>query len=145
MAKIKWEGLDKLQKKLKENVTMNDVKRVVRQNGADLQQKIQEKAEFTKGYQTGQTKRSVNLEIKDGGFTAESGPTTEYAPCLKIGRNIWQHMFENRAKSVEILANIAQSDLMSNVEHDIIKRKRGILSCSKRLIFQAEKAMDLRI
>lgn len=107
MTKIKWEGLDKLQKKLKENVTMNDVKRVVRQNGADLQQKIQEKAEFTKGYQTGQTKRSVNLEIKDGGFTAESGPTTEYAPCLKIGRNIWQHMFENRAKSVEILVNIA--------------------------------------
>ena len=106
MAKIKWEGLDKLQKKLKENVTMNDVKRVVRQNGADLQQKIQEKAEFTKGYQTGQTKRSVNLEIKDGGLTAESGPTTEYAPCLNIGRNIWQHMFENRAKSVEILANI---------------------------------------
>jgi HK97 gp10 family phage protein len=85
MAKIKWEGLDKLQKKLKENVTMNDVKRVVRQNGADLQQKIQEKAEFTKGYQTGQTKRSVNLEIKDGGFTAESGPTTEYSPYVEYG------------------------------------------------------------
>lgn len=85
MAKIKWEGLDKLQKKLKENVTMNDVKRVVRQNGADLQQKIQEKAEFTKGYQTGQTKRSVNLEIKDGGFIAESGPTTEYAEYVEYG------------------------------------------------------------
>ena len=51
---------------------MNDVKRVVRQNGAELQQKIQEKAEFTKGYQTGQTKRSVNLEIKAGGFPAEA-------------------------------------------------------------------------
>lgn len=85
MAKIKWEGLDKLQKKLKDNVTMNDVKRVVRQNGAELQQKIQEKAEFTKGYQTGQTKRSVNLEIKDGGFTAESGPTTEYSPYVEYG------------------------------------------------------------
>ena len=117
MAKIKIEGLDKLQKKLAENVTMNDVKRVVRRNGAQLQSKIQEKAEFTKGYQTGTTKGSVTLEITDGGFTAESGPTTEYAPCLKIGRNIWQHMFENRAKSVEILVNIAQSDLISNVEH----------------------------
>lgn len=103
MAKIKWEGLDKLQKKLRENVSMNLVKKTVQQNGQELRSKIQEKAEFTKGYQTGQTKRSVNLEIKDGGFTAESGPTTEYAPCLKIGRNIWQHMFENRAKSVEIL------------------------------------------
>lgn len=103
MTKIKWEGLEDLQKKLRENVSMNLVKKTVQQNGQELRSKIQEKAEFTKGYQTGQTKRSVNLEIKDGGFTAESGPTTEYAPCLKIGRNIWQHMFENRAKSVEIL------------------------------------------
>lgn len=85
MAKIKWEGLEDLQKKLKENVTMNDVKRVVRQNGADLQQKIQEKAEFTQGYQTGQTKRSVDLVIKDGGFTADSGPTTEYSGYLEYG------------------------------------------------------------
>lgn len=103
MAKIKWEGLEELQKKLRENASMNLVKKTVQQNGQELRSKIQEKAEFTKGYQTGQTKRSVNLEIKDGGFTAESGPTTEYAPCLNIGRNIWQHMFENRAKSVEIL------------------------------------------
>ena len=85
MAKIKWEGLDKLQKKLKENVTMNDVKRVVRQNGADLQQKIQEKAEFTKGYQTGQTKRSVNLELNAGCLTAVSGPNNEYSPYVEYG------------------------------------------------------------
>lgn len=85
MAKIKWEGLEELQKKLRDNVTMNDVKRVVRKNGADLQQKIQEKAEFTQGYQTGQTKRSVDLVIKDGGFTADSGPTTEYSGYLEYG------------------------------------------------------------
>ena len=85
MAGIKIEGLDKLQKRLAANVTMNDVKRVVRQNGAQLQSKIQEKAEFTKGYQTGTTKRSVTLEITDGGFTAESGPTTEYAEYVERG------------------------------------------------------------
>ena len=85
MASIKIEGLDKLQKKLAKDVTMNDVKRVVRQNGAQLQSKIQEKAEFTKGYQTGTTKRSVMLEITDGGFTAESGPTTGYSPYIEYG------------------------------------------------------------
>ena len=85
MAGIKIEGLDKLQKKLAKDVTMNDVKRVVRKNGAELQSKIQEKAEFTKGYQTGTTKRSVTLEITDGGFTAESGPTTGYAPFVEYG------------------------------------------------------------
>ena len=90
MAKIKWKGLEELQKKLRDNVTMNDVKRVVRKNGADLQQKIQEKAEFTQGYQTGQTKRSVDLVIKDGGFTAASGPTTEYSPYLEYGTRLME-------------------------------------------------------
>ena len=28
---------------------------------------------------------NVNLEIKDGGFTAESGPTTEYSPYVEYG------------------------------------------------------------
>ena len=85
MAKIKIEGLEELEKKLKANATLDDVKRVVRQNGAELQKKIQNKADFKKGYQTGTTKRSVGLEITDGGFTADSGPTTEYAPYVEYG------------------------------------------------------------
>lgn len=76
-------GLDKLQKALKDNVTLNDVKRVVRQNGSDLQTKMQQNADFTKGYATGTTKRSIGLEIKDSGFTAEVMPTTEYSPYLE--------------------------------------------------------------
>ena len=85
MAHIKIDGLDKLEKKLKDNVTLDDVKRVVRQNGAELQKRMQSKADFTKGYQTGTTKRSIGLEIKDSGLTAESGAETEYAPYLEYG------------------------------------------------------------
>lgn len=85
MAKIKIEGLDKLEKQLKKNVTLNDVKRVVRKNGAELQEAIQRNADFKMGYQTGDTKRSVGLEITDGGMTAESGPTTDYSPYLELG------------------------------------------------------------
>jgi HK97 gp10 family phage protein len=85
MATLKVTGLDKLEKQLKANVTMDDVKRVVRKHGSELQSKIQDKAEFTQGYQTGTTKRSVGLEITDGGFTAESGPTTEYSQYLEYG------------------------------------------------------------
>lgn len=85
MAKIKIEGLEELQKKLKANVTLNDVKRVVRQNGAELQKKMQSKADFDKGYQTGTTKRSIGLEIKDSELTAEVGPETEYSPYLEYG------------------------------------------------------------
>ena len=85
MAKLKIEGLEKLEHQLKKNRTLDNVKKVVRGNGADLQKKIIKNADFKRGYQTGQTKRSVTLEIKDGGFTAESGPTTEYAPYLEYG------------------------------------------------------------
>lgn len=85
MPKIKIEGLEELQKALKDNVTMDDVKRVVRQNGSEMQQKIQKNADFKKGYQTGTTKRSIGLDFKEGGFTAEVEPTTEYAPYLEYG------------------------------------------------------------
>ena len=83
-------GLDKLEKALKENVTMNDVKRVVRTNGSQLQRLMQSNADFTQGYQTGATKRSIGLEITDGGFTAEVGPETEYSPYLEYGTRFMQ-------------------------------------------------------
>lgn len=85
MGVIKVEGLEDLQKQLRKNAKIEDVKRIVRQNGSELQRKIQSNADFDKGYQTGTTKRSVDLEIKDGGLTAESGPTTEYAEYLEFG------------------------------------------------------------
>lgn len=85
MAKITIDGLEELEKKLKANVTLDDVRNVVRQNGKELQKKMQAKADFKKGYQTGTTKRSIGLEIKDSGMTAESGPETEYAPYLEYG------------------------------------------------------------
>lgn len=85
MAKIHIEGLEKLEKKLKSNVTMKDVETVVRLNGSELHSKMQKKADFTKGYQTGTTKRSISLDIKDGGLTAEVEPETEYSPYLEYG------------------------------------------------------------
>jgi HK97 gp10 family phage protein len=85
MAGIKVKGLDKLQKKLKENVTLDDVKRVVRHHGSQLQDLMQDKADFKKGYQTGETKRSIGLEFKDNGFTADVAPETDYSPYLEYG------------------------------------------------------------
>lgn len=85
MGVIRIEGLEQLQKRLKQNVAMNDIKKVVRHNGSLLHQKIQRNADFKKGYQTGTTKRSIVFEIKDDGLTVESGPQTEYAPYLEFG------------------------------------------------------------
>ena len=85
MAKVSIVGVEKLAGKLRKNATLQDVKRVVKHNGTEMESKIQANAEFTKGYQTGTTKRSVHMDIADGGMTAEAGPSTEYAPYLEHG------------------------------------------------------------
>ena len=90
MGGIKITGLDRLQKRLKENVTMDDVKKVVRTNGSQMQRKMQANADFKMGYQTGQTKRSIGLEITDQGLAAEVAPTTEYSPYLEYGTRFMQ-------------------------------------------------------
>lgn len=85
MARVTLTGMKELQKALKDNVTMDDVKRVVKHNGSQMQDLAQENADFKKGYQTGKTKHSISLEIKDGGMTAEVEPGTEYAPYVEWG------------------------------------------------------------
>ena len=81
MGDIKIVGMEKLQKKLKKNVQMDDVKRVVRHNGAEMQTKTQQNAPVD----TGTLKRSIGLEITDSGMAAEVGPTADYAPYVELG------------------------------------------------------------
>lgn len=81
MPKIKLEGMEKLQVKLKKNVQMNDVKRIVKSNGAALQESAQRKVPVD----TGNLKRSIGLEIRDSGLTAEVEPTAEYAAYVEYG------------------------------------------------------------
>ena len=81
MGDIKIVGMEKLQKKLKKNVRLDDVKRVVRHNGAEMQEKAQRNAPVD----TGTLKRSIGLEITDGGMSAEVEPTAAYAPYVELG------------------------------------------------------------
>ena len=81
MGDIKIVGMEKLQKKLKKNVRMDDVKRVVRHNGAEMQEKAQRNAPVD----TGHLKRSIRLETTDAGMTAEVQPTADYAPYVEYG------------------------------------------------------------
>lgn len=96
MPVLRIDGLDKLQNAMKKNLDMSDVKKTVKKNGIELQQKMQSKANFKGHYEykngnlifkkpTGQTKKSIGLEITDGGLTAEVEPTTEYSPYLEYG------------------------------------------------------------
>ena len=81
MAGIKIEGLDKLQKHLKKQCTLDDVRNVVKMNGAELQNKAMRMAPVD----TGTLKRSIGLEITEAGMTAEVEATAEYAPYVEYG------------------------------------------------------------
>ena len=97
MPKIKVTGLKELEKVLKENATMDDVKKVVRRNGSQMQQKAQDHADFRGHYgwkkgvgrtfipPTGKLKESIKFDIKDAGFTAEVEPHAKYAPYVELG------------------------------------------------------------
>lgn len=89
---VKIKGLDKLEKRLKKNVSLNDVKTVVSKNGTQMQQKMVQNADFHGHYEgkkfvkpTGATRRSIHGEKIQGGFGYEAGPTTRYSPYLEFG------------------------------------------------------------
>lgn len=85
-------GMEKLQKKLRKNVDLNEVKKIVKTNGAEMQAEAKRNADFKGHYEgkkfvppTGRLRQSIGLEIKDGGMIAEVEPTAEYAPYVELG------------------------------------------------------------
>ena len=98
MPKVKIVGVEKLQKKLRRNVAMEDVKHMVRKHGSQLEANAKRKAEFKGHYEwskekggevfvkpSGNLKRSIGLEMKGNGMTAEVEPTVEYAAYVELG------------------------------------------------------------
>ena len=75
--KLTMTGTNELRKKLQKNSKLDAVKRVVKMNGAELQTKAQRNAPVDTG--------SISLELRDGGLTAESEATAEYAPYVEWG------------------------------------------------------------
>ncbi len=78
---IKFAGINELKIALEKKMDLSAVKRVVAQNGAELQVKAQRNAPVD----TGTLKRSIGLEIKDGGLKAKAEATAEYAPYVEWG------------------------------------------------------------
>ena len=79
--KIRLDGMDKLQKKLKDNVTMDDVKRAVKQNTSDLQEKAQDNAPVD----TGHLRDSIEVDISANGMTGTVVAKTDYAEYVELG------------------------------------------------------------
>ena len=75
------DGMDKLTAKIKKCQNLDPIKKVVKQNGAELQSKAQRNAPVD----TGNLKRNIALEIKSNGMTAECESQAEYAPYVEWG------------------------------------------------------------
>lgn len=84
---VTFKGFDGLSKGLKKRLNMDAVKRVVQKNGDQLNKRAKENTEdaFVKGYSRGDTARSINAEIRDGGMTAVVEPHTDYAAYVEFG------------------------------------------------------------
>jgi HK97 gp10 family phage protein len=84
---IKVIGLKDFESVLKENVTMDDVKRIVKVNGDRLNKYMKEQTTYAyvKGYSTGDTASSINTEVRDGGLTVAVGATMNYNPYTEYG------------------------------------------------------------
>lgn len=78
---IKLVGVQELSVALKRNMNMDAVKTAVKFNGSELQKKAEKNAPVD----TGNLKRSIGLEIKDGGLTAECRAKAEYAGYVEYG------------------------------------------------------------
>ncbi len=83
----KLNGMSKLQKGLLERVSKKDVINVVKTNTTQMQQTAMSKASsvYTKGYSTGDTKKSIGVSFEYGGMSGTTGLGMEYNPYTEKG------------------------------------------------------------
>lgn len=83
--KLEWRGQDKLMSKFERNIKLEMAKKIVKHHGAEMENRMKHEASFNRGYQTGQTKRSIKNTITNGGLTTTTRPDTDYASYLEYG------------------------------------------------------------
>lgn len=81
MSSLKITGTDALIKSLKKSANLNDIKNIVKMNGAELQKNAQRKASVDTGFM----KRSIVLTFEDGGMTAKIASMAEYSAYVNYG------------------------------------------------------------
>lgn len=84
---VKIVGLEKLQRKLKRNASLRDVKTVVQMNGKRLEERIKQntKTAFSRGYSEGFTADSASGRSFDDGLSYEAGIGMDYNPYTEYG------------------------------------------------------------
>lgn len=78
---VKFMGINELRIALEKKANMDAVRRAVKLNGAEMQNKAQRNSPVD----TGTLKRGIGLEVIDGGLTAKVAASAEYAPYQEYG------------------------------------------------------------
>lgn len=79
---MKLNGVDELQKKLRKNATLSDVKFIVKSNGSDMNRNSQRLAPVDSGY----LKRNITQEISADGLKSTVEPkNVDYAGYVELG------------------------------------------------------------
>lgn len=79
--KCSIDGLDKMAKKLIKATDPSKIRRVVAQNTSEMQSRAQDLCPVD----TGTLKRSIMLELEDGGMTGVVKATAHYAEYVELG------------------------------------------------------------
>lgn len=83
MATLEFEGLDEMAQSLLRNTSPEKRLKVLRKYGAKVKEAAINKAQFTKGYSTGATRRSITLQT--GGNQAVIEALTNYSGYVEVG------------------------------------------------------------
>lgn len=79
---VKLTGVQELQHKLKKNMDMTAVKKVVKLNGSEMTKNAKT---YSEPVDTGTLKRSIRLDIQANGSTAKVSANTDYAGYVEYG------------------------------------------------------------
>lgn len=78
---VKLKGVGELRAALRKKTELSTIKRIVQENGSEMQARAQRKAPVD----TGNLKRGIRLDISDDGLTATVAPVADYAPYPEFG------------------------------------------------------------
>ena len=83
----KLDGMSKLQKELMQRVSKDKVVSVVKRNTTQMQQTAMSKASstYTRGYSTGDTKKSIGISFENSGMSGITGMGQSYNPFTEKG------------------------------------------------------------
>lgn len=79
--KFEIKGTDQLIQKLHNSMNMDRIKEVVRNNGAEMENKMKRKAAVDTGFM----RRSVNMTLHENGMTVSVMPTAHYSVYVEYG------------------------------------------------------------